>query len=446
MQTDLLGKLVKMGKSVAVICPDVNDLNISRYCQEKNVALYGFEAKNNFRADNHFFARKYFLEDIETNPALYEKHIWATHFNTSRNLWRRLRPHYYWILYKARRKYPLIKEWFKKKEKRYLVSQRAYRLLQHIHPRKLISTYPVNLNEAVLLHNAEGMEGVETWIHLLSWDNITCKGIFPAVATKYIAWGEVMRDELLEYYHPDPSDIFICGVPHFDLHYDVSQKGLYRDYVTHLGLFSEKPYMFFAMSAPRFSPHEIDVVEWIADKVSKGYFGEMQFIVRPHPQNVEGNFADKSWLPRLHCLNQLPNVAVDFPRLVKSKINWSMEMDDMTRMSNLLSGASVTLNSCSTVSIESLILKRPVILTVFDSDREIPYWRSVRRMKEFPHLRKLIAMGGVSLASNYNELENLIRLYIDYPNYLLGPRDRTVELECYRNDGKATERVIEVLA
>lgn len=445
-QTDLLGRLQRAGKSVAVICPDSTDPVLSKYCEERGIRIAQFEARTSFFTEDYMFKRRYFLEDIESNPALWEKHLSATRYYPARHPLRRLRSYWYYLMYRLNRYLPGIRQRFIAKEKRYLHSTEAEALLRDLQPRKLVSTYPVTLAEAVLLHYGNKNPQVETWIHLLSWDNITCKGRFVESAEQYIAWGDVMRDEFQAHYDIPAERIHVCGVPHFDVHRQEAVRERLPDVVGVLGIRTDRPYLLFAMSSPRFAPNEIDVVEWLAKAVSGGAFGDVQLIVRPHPQNVSGNMADASWLPRLQKLGKVPGVAVALPRLVSSRLRWSMEEQDMYELAAMLSGAAIVLNSGSTMSIDALMHGKPVLITAFDADRQRDYWDSARRLMDYPHLRTLERLGGVDVCSDFAQCEASIRQKLADPAHGAERRRQALLAECFSDDGRATERVVAVLA
>lgn len=447
LQTGLLARLVKQGYKVGLITNDAEDAVLKQHCEENNIQIIAFNAEKQW-SEEYLNARKYFLEDIDQNPALLEKHIRAVQTSASKNPWKRLRPYFlYYGVYKLSNHFTIIKRWFKQYEANYLVDTYAQDFLRQYKCRAIVSTYPVNLNEAILLQNAKIM-GLKRIIHLLSWDNITCKGVFPCDADDYIAWGKIMEEEFKTYYHATDTNIYPCGVPHFDVHFEIKNKekdSIFEGYLKSLGLDSDKPYLFFAMSAPYFTPHEIDVVEWLAAQVSSNVFGQqMQLIVRPHPQNVKGTMADLSWLPRLNKLNNT-RVAIDFPSLVESKLAWSMQQDDMLRLSTLLRHATVTINSGSTVSIDALMLDRPVVVSAFDADKELVWWRSIKRAMTFPHYKKLIATKGVRVAHDFSSFQQHILDYIANPLADWDDRQTACHAECSGNDGKATERVITAL-
>ncbi len=424
-QTDLLGKLVKAGKKVALIAPDAKDENLTRYCQSSDVELFEFNVDSKFWSSQYQDARKYFLEDIRANPALWEKHIYATKYNKSKNPWSHVRPRLLLLVHKLVKQMPQLRSWYLKRERRHLRSARAVALLDKIDPKVVVATYPVDFREAMLLLAAKD-SGRKTVIHLLSWDNITCKGRFPVLADEYIAWGPTMKAELMQYYGVERDSIRTCGVPHFDLHLRALKSPRTKRYLQILGLDPEAPYLLFAMSSPRFAPREIDIVEWLTAGVEQDMYGSsMQLVIRPHPQNVCGNMADESWLPRLRSLVS-GRIAVDIPLFSASKMLWSMQKEDMIRLSHLLVGCSLNLNSGSTISIEALICNKPVVLTSFDGSADLGFWRSARRLVEYFHLKKLVDMKGVSVATSYLELELQIGEYLK--DGTLNQEDRNMTL------------------
>jgi len=444
-QTNPLGKLVQAGKRVALISPDKEDIVLKNYCNEEGVELYEFNPSSSFWTSQYTDSRKYFLEDIDSNVALKEKHIWAIKYNTSKNPWNHLRPRVLYLVYKLIKKFPIIRKWYRLKEQKYLKSNEAENLIKGLNPKYLVSTYPVSFGESMLLKAGNNNNSTITMIHLLSWDNITCKGHFPELAQKYIAWGPIMKQEFIEYYKIEPFNIEICGVPHFDIHYESKSKPDFKKYIIQLGLDPDKPYLFFGMSSPRFAPKEIEIVEQLSVALHNNKFGErMQMVVRPHPQNVQGYMADLSWLPRLSKL-QTKRVGIDYPLLKESKMQWSMEQADMIKLSQLLVHSKLCINSGSTLCIDALSCNIPVLVSAFDSDSELNYWKSARRLMDFPHLRKLREMGGFVVASSIENLIDEITNFISDPNRDLEKRKHALVMEISSNSGMATTSVFDYL-
>jgi len=444
MQTNLLSRLVNKNIEVALIAPDGTDKNLYNYCRQNGIDLYEFNPKSDFWTSNYIKSRMYFLENINGNPALYEKYIYDIRFNTKGNFKSKLRVRLLKLIHDLKEVFPTIKRRYLKKEEKMLHNDKAVSLIKEINPDLVVSTYPVSFSESQLIVAAK-KQNAKTIMHILSWDNISCKGRFPTLADEYITWGPIMSAELKEYYNVEEKHIHECGVPHFDLHREHVVAPDYLKYLAEFGLDSEKPYLFFGMSSPRFAPYEIDIVEWLSKKIDSNAFGkDMQLIVRPHPQNVQGHMADPSWLPRLRSLSSA-RTGVDFPKLVESKMPWSMQEKDMVRLSQLLVGAIVSLNSGSTLSIDSLMCDTPVVLTSFDGDREIEYWKSSSRLADYVHLKKLISFGGIPVARSYSDLQAILVKYVSNKSYLKKERVSTLLNQC-ANLSRATYTAANELA
>lgn len=444
LQTDLIGKLTAMGYHVAIVSQNALDENFRQYYENPLVTLVEWQEKSTIWDDDYLYKRMYFLEDLGKNTALKEKFYNALFYSKSKHPWKRIRPLYYYLIYQLIKVFPQIRERFMKKESKHLNSEEAKHILDRLKPRTLISTYPVSIIEAKMLHAAKE-EKAHTLLHLLSWDNISCKGKFPVLADEFIAWGQVMYDELKAYYEVSDERISICGVPHFDEHVRVAKEQGHHQAVESLGLNPNKPYLFFAMSSPRFAPKEIDIVEWLAQSIETDLLGkDLQLIVRPHPQNVTEFTARQSWLERLKKLDT-DRVKVDFPKLVESKIRWSMKKEDMVQLSSLLAGCNVCLNSGSTVSIDALMHQKPVIITSFDGAVKLPYWNSARRLKDYAHLHRFISQGGAVTVGSYDAMTREIKAYLDNPEKDFEQRENALLNACYKADGLSTQRVTEAI-
>jgi hypothetical protein len=376
--------------------------------------------------------RKYFLEDIDNNVVLKEKHIYSLRNSKISRPISYIKPRFYYLIYKIIKVFPKIRSIYLKREREHLQSLDAQILIDSIKPKILVSTYPVSFMEAMLLYAGNKNPTTKTLIHLLSWDNITCKGHFPQLADEYIAWGPIMRDEFIKFYNIDPSKIHMCGVPHFDVHF------LQKSNIIN----KEPKFILFGMSAQRFVPNEIDIVEWLSEyiEIKYRYLG-IHFYVRPHPQNITGGMTESQWLKRLLKINK-ENTKVDMPLMAESKIQWSLQEKDMLKMSNLLQNCLVFINSGSTMTIEALGLDKPTIITSFDGYENKPFWESSRRHLESPHLKKLISYGGVDTVFSFSELEEALERAINFPDLLSKERKNTYENECFIKDSNSTRRVL----
>ncbi|MBK6846058.1 MAG: hypothetical protein IPG96_00430 [Proteobacteria bacterium] len=372
------------------------------------------------------------------------KHLYELHSAAVRPLLK-LRPLVGKAVNRLALRWSLVPRLAQRAEQRLLRSRAVRVILERLRPRLLVSSYPVNWLEALFVLEAQRL-GIPTVGQLLSWDNISCKGRFAALPDRFISWGPVMSDELQRYYGVTPDRINECGVAHFDAHCDPGNRLQAREVLAGLGLCPDDPYLFFGMSARFFCPHELDVVEWLAGACEPGAFGpRMQLVVRPHPQNIRGSMADGETVERLRTMAG-PRVAIDLPQVVSDRLPWDLEERDLRKLAALIAGCAVSLNSGSTLSIDSVVQDRPVVLPIFDAGHELPWWRSVRRVVEFPHLQKMLSFGGVAVVRSFAELEQQLGCYLADPERDATGRRRLRAAECGPCDGQASARVAEVLA
>jgi len=446
LHSEILPELRARGVSVALVVPNAREPLMQEMASRHDASL--IEAPNVYSrltTEYEWLIRRYLFEDVLANPSLRSWHLKLKDM-PERPIRNRARAAFYLTINRLSLKSRQFRRLLERVERRvFLDNTEVQALIRSINPRLLVSTYPVSLLEAAFLHEAR-KAGVTTVSQLLSWDNITSKGRFSVVSDYFVSWGPIMSEELAEYYNVRQSRIIECGVAHFDQHLAAVEPGASHRILKQIGLDPERPYLFFGMSSPTVSPNEIDVVEWLAHEVGSGSFGrDIQLIVRPHPQNIQGYTADQSWLSRLNAVAGGP-VAVDYPELEQSAMSWNMKEDDLPRLVNLLAGCSIVLNSGSTLAIDGIIHDKPVILTLFDGSASLPWHRSIRRYREVIHMRKLIELNGLRVSGSYEQLKDQIIAYLADPSLDAAGRARTRKMECGAVDGRACKRIADALA
>ncbi len=443
LQSEIIPNLTKAGKKVCIIVPNANEENLKEQAKSLGVSVFPIKAENTWKVNEFSLLKKYIYEDIKNNPALWEKHIRSIKANKSKHPWRILRPYIYILLHYLVFKWKLGKNVFKAIESKLLQSSEIDNQLIEIQASTLICTYPSDLRESAYLRSAN-RQNIQTVIQLLSWDNIVTKGYFSEISDYFIAWGEIMANEAKEFYSYSNNKVFTPGVAHFDKHINEVSIEKINQCFCDLGAKPNKPTLIFGMSSPYFTPYEIEIVEWIAKKVNNGSFGDVQLIVRPHPQNVEGYMADTTWLPRLKNIES-EKVFLNLPKLQKSKLDWNMKNEDLITLVNLIAGSSVVLNSCSTFSIDGLVQNKPVILTAFDSDKKLSWMESVSKTLEYPHLKKLVGTNGLDVCKSYADLEISILSWIADSDKNISLRKAAKIAECGICDGMASQRIADTL-
>ncbi len=444
IQTGLIEKLVKCNLELHVFAIDTGNDQLKHKVTNAGAEVHFFKPMHGRSTFFSEWFRIYMLEDIKSNPALWEKHLRRVDKSQTPYL-RRWIARFFLLLSYLSNALPFLKKLYLSVERSGNYDEDVLNKLKSLKPDLIVSTRPVDRWEGVVLGTARKLR-LKRLLNILSWDNITCKGYFREEGDYYLSWGPIMTHEIEAFYKVSRANIRETGVAHFDLHFQSREVGKERVWLEKLGLNPDFPYIFFCMSAPYFCPDEIDIIEWLAKRVQEKHYGEqMQFIARPHMQNIQGRTADITWIGRLKGIVG-ERVAVDFPDMEDSEMTWHMKHDDMEKMSALLVHSTIAMNSCSTVAIESVIADRPTVMPMFDVHSGYPEWKSVVRMGEFTHMKKFINLGGVEIARSFDELDEFLRINLREPDRLKEKRLFSAEQECYKIDGKSTQRVSEAIA
>ena len=110
-----------------------------------------------------------------------------------------------------------------------------------------------------------------------------------------------------------------------------------------------------------------------------------------------------------------------------------------------MAGCTISLNSGSTLAIESLIHNKPVILTYFDAGFDLPWYKSIIRCANYIHIQKFVELGSAKVAHSFDELKSQIQDALDNSNLEDDTRAYALTQECGICDGKASFRTAEAL-
>ena len=443
-QTGLLKLLTDRGVAVTVVVPDAQDPNVVALCRRDGVTPLAYVSTAR-RADRAMkWLRKYVVEDIRRNPSLWDKHRRSLNKRGPAGAAAATAARLGLVLNGIVERVPPLRSGYLAVESRWLLRERAVAFVATHTPDLVVATYPVAPPEPELLV-AAGAAGAGTCIHLLSWDNITAKGHFQALADKYLAWGPIMAEELREYYGVATEDISEVGVPHFDLYFKPADRPAEDELLAELS--RGGPYVVFAMSAARYAPGETSILRQLCrESVPGGRFPGLRTVARPHPAALAGMMKDDRTLAELEDLRTEFGLLISLPTIVnQTDMNWSVRDSDMLHLVDLLRGAAVIINSGSTVNVEALAMGRPTVVTAYDGHLDLPYDKSARRLKDYTHLAKLFADGGGVVVGNHEELVGAIGRFLDDPEYLRPDRDYALRRQIGERGGEATDRVAEAL-
>lgn len=215
--------------------------------------------------------------------------------------------------------------------------------LKEINPDAVVAS-PANLKasrEVEYLKAAKAME-IPCAISVMTWDNLTTKGIFPVIPDMVLAWNHTHAEQAQTIHRVPGDTIHVTGSPFFDKWRIVPDRPQPREkFFAKVGLDSDRPVLFYLGSSPSVAVDETPVLTELRARLDP----KVQILARPHPSNAAAFKGLPSEVARVWpSEGQLPFFEEDFQDL---------------RDSFRYSVAAIGLNTSAMV--DALIADRPCV-------------------------------------------------------------------------------------
>lgn len=266
-----------------------------------------------------------------------------------------------------------------------------------------------------------------------SWDNVSSKGTIQIRPDALIVWNEDMADEACRTHGYERDRVAVTGVPHFD-HWaepERSREAFLRKY----GLDPALPVIGYFGAGARVHPSEYECFAHLVEANEKGAFGDrLPIFVRLHPREYRTQW--DTWRNR-------PGVIIDTPEHAQGR-DWDANRADLDHLADTVRACAVSMNVCSTITIESCIADRPVFNIGYDGDQVKPEMDSAARYYRYSHYKR-IPDCGIPVAWSREEMIDLTRRYLRDPALDREARARVATALCGPVGG-AAERMGRALA
>lgn len=307
-------------------------------------------------------------------------------------------------------------------------------------PDLLLLTRVLNFSADYPLLRAASKFDVPAMCLVSSWDNLTSKGFFPFKIKSIVVWNEVMKREATELFFFPENDIFISGIPRYDLFFSNQVMSSKLEFCQRFGLDPEAKIILYCTGSGSTGSTKLDlkspepeIVGYLLEKINNGFFEEkVQLLVRLHPQ---ANPNDYSYLKKIN------NVKLHIPGSNSSFQDRLFTSNDDMQYAESLKHSSIMINLASTATIDAAVFDLPTICINFDFRGERPFKYSVKRLYYFDHYAKLKINNGFELADSKENLLTLIAENLQNPSKLKIGRQSIVSQQCYFTDGKSGERI-----
>jgi CDP-glycerol glycerophosphotransferase (TagB/SpsB family) len=291
---------------------------------------------------------------------------------------------------------------------------------------------------------------VPTMAAIVGWDNPSSYAIRGAPMDYATCWSQLQKDELVFGSDWNPERVHIGGIPSYDGYFRKEWQLSKEDYFKLHGLDPNRKLISYACSFVHFAPNYPNV-EALAKLVSSDSLAEpSQLLIRLHPSHFQDKpkiFAEER--ERIFALEkQYPNVHVVTPVALGGSLGY-YSGEDMDEKSSMMAHSDVLVTVYSTMVVETAVHDTPIVAAVIDVpggwNKPKKYSLSLKKIGNWPtHKRFRDAKAG-RVASNEQELCEVINLYLKNPSLDSAERRKFVEDEITFTDGTSGQRTAEFI-
>jgi hypothetical protein len=332
----------------------------------------------------------------------------------------------------------ILREWLKKADA--LIYNKNYyqELLDRYKPVAVFITNISSDDEIYLLRAAKKNKILDFGM-TKSWDNFSKVG-FREKTNNLIVWNEYMRDEAIWFQCYKGKQIYILGVPQFDIYYDIKGKNTREEFAKTYDLDVNKKLILFGQEAPTASPDDPYVVEIIKNWIIKNN-KDWQILVRP-------NFSYKKAASHFEHLIDNRIVFMDLQnKPSRFKDEWDLSYEHLWRLAMSMRFPDIVVTSTSTLALDALASDNKVICYSFDKDKNKPFGKSIKRLYGTMWFRDLRKYGlDEIIANDEYELINMIEAAIEGGEQKFNGRNKIIKRFCGPLDGKSGLRMFEFIS
>lgn len=343
-------------------------------------------------------------------------------------------------------RFPLVALWWQKFESLFIQGKEFDSFIKEINPSCVVAANYGTESLEVRLFRSCDRSCIPTVAIVPSWDNLSSKGIIGQNPKHLVVWNSIMKNEAKSLYGFEDKSVHICGGLQFD-HYasPLSHSDCLSD-AQRLGIDLEKPFVVFGTITPRYFPCNLDIIKILNEAIENNQLpSDLQIVVRLHPQVVDDNQFGDNLEQYREISKRFNRIKLSTPRVLKWGAITPPELSDTRELKFLLQLASVFIMPGSTLAIDASAFDCPVVGVGFDGYTQKPYSKSVRRMYDFTHYKRVVSHNGIFLAESEEDLISGVNKYLADRTINSIGRKKIVESHLEGVDGLSWLRIKDVI-
>lgn len=240
----------------------------------------------------------------------------------------------------------------------------------------IISTSPLDIRENAIVNS---LSHIPSLAMIISWDNLTSKGVINANHDRMLVWNQFMAEEYNLFYQMfgiSAQTIHITGIPRFDIYSQPLPQIFTSDKLRiQLNIPVQDKIIFFATSAATHFPNQADIVEHLLEYATERK--STTLVLRCHPGDDPRHYEKFSKKP-CHRIWSSVNISPS-----KKSIP---ALDSLENLAAMLRECDVCVQVASTIRLEAALCNKPCVSIAYDGDNNsLPDYHSVKRFYAYSH-------------------------------------------------------------
>jgi CDP-glycerol glycerophosphotransferase (TagB/SpsB family) len=262
---------------------------------------------------------------------------------------------------------------------------------------------------------------------------------------KFLVWSQLMKDEML-YFYPNVKNenVQIVGTPQFEPYVLEKYKSSRENFLNKFGLDNTKKIICYSCADVSIGPNDPIVIRAIVEAIkNKEIKFDVQLLVRTSPAEDDSRFKA--------IRDEFPEIIWNVPKWVLTRENhqenWSQRIpsdEDISDLRSLLENSDLSINMCSTMSLDFMLFDKPVINTVFGNLENGLY--NDQRFLNYVHYKKVVDSNAVMIAKDKEELIKQINQTFFNPKDRMTERKAMINLQIGKSLEETSKRIASTLA
>jgi hypothetical protein len=286
---------------------------------------------------------------------------------------------------------------------------------------------------------------IPTSTFIFSWDNLASKGRMLGSFDNFLVWSQLMKDELL-YFYPNVKgqNVEIVGTPQFEPYVLSKYESSKENFFSKFNLDPAKKIICYSCADVSIGPNDPIVIKTIAEAIRNNEIEfPVQLLVRTSPAEDDRRFKA--------IRDEFPEIIWNVPKWVLTRENhqesWSQRIpsqEDITDLRSLLENSDLSINMCSTMSLDFMLFDKPVINTVFGNRQNGLY--DDQRFLNYIHYKKVTDGNAVIIAKDKKQLIDQINQAFINPDERKKDRKNMIDLQIGQELPGTSKRIAQTLS